>query len=75
MGDRTRAPGVQLLLRKIWLHRNLPFGTGLAREIFRFPKGTSMVSKLPRPNDSASPAPFNRSPRTRTGSHEACPWS
>ena len=26
MGHRKRAPGIQVLLRKIWLHRNLPFG-------------------------------------------------
>jgi hypothetical protein len=42
MGHRKRAPGLQVLLRKTRLHRNLPFGSGPdASVFFALPKRVS----------------------------------
>jgi len=43
----------------------------LRESIFRFPKRSFVLSKLPKLSNPVSLTPFNRSPRTRTGSHEA----
>ena len=44
-----------MLLRKIWLHRNLPFGSGLAREYFSLSQRELLAEQIAEAEQSGEP--------------------